>query len=160
MGDTSREGRVELHPYFTQLYARNRTPCSEPMLFWRERSFQCPERPEPVNIYPPRILPPRKTSSPQKASLAAFLGSGMVLPPGARSMSCYGIRPSDPSKKHPTCHVTIREQTLPRDLPLRTVFTTLAYSGYQAYKFQAVSLHPLAAPSRAERVRTRFVQGS
>src|SRR5271167_885525 len=97
MGDTSREGRVELHPYFTQLYARNRTPCSELVLFWRERSLQRPERPEPenyptarsphVNIYPPKILPPRKTSSPQKASLAAILGSGMVLRPSARSMS-------------------------------------------------------------------------
>src|SRR5271167_2729751 len=95
MGDSSREGRVELHPYFTQLYARNRTPCSELVLFWRERSFQCPERPETkhypttrspyVNIYPLKILPTRKSSSPQEASLAAILGSGMVLRPSARS---------------------------------------------------------------------------
>src|SRR6266481_881731 len=36
-----------VHPYFTQVPSRNRTPCSELVLFRRERSFQRPDLPEP-----------------------------------------------------------------------------------------------------------------
>src|SRR5260370_15759535 len=68
--------------------------------------------------------------------------------------------PSAPSKKHPTCYVTIREQALPRDLPQRTVFTTLAHSGYPARIFKTDRLHPVSAPPGAEPVRTRLVEGS